>query len=80
MSTFQTFLDQIPPLLPPRWLQGGNKETLYAKSLQRTAPHYRRELIADSYGEDLAAYDFIDAPQDNAPCVVLLHGLEGSSR
>ena len=80
MSTFQSFLDQIPPLLPPRWLQGGNKETLYAKSLQRTAPHYRRELIADSYGEDLAAYDFIDAPQDNVPCVVLLHGLEGSSR
>ena len=80
MSTFQSFLDQIPPLLPPRWLQGGNKETLYAKSLQRTAPHYRRKLIADSYGEDLAAYDFIDAPQDNVPCVVLLHGLEGSSR
>ncbi|ULJ69863.1 alpha/beta fold hydrolase [Wielerella bovis] len=66
--------------IPPRWLKGGNMETLYAKALQREAPEYRRELIRDSYGEDYAAYDFVDSHDANAPCVVLLHGLEGSSR
>lgn len=71
---------QAPPLTPPRWLKGGNLQTLYAKSLQRPAPPYRRELLADSYGSDQVAYDFVDASDPNAPCVVLLHGLEGSSR
>lgn len=67
-------------LIPPRWLRGsGNLQTVYAKSLQRAAPDYRRELLPDSYGVDVAAYDFIDGRPD-APCVVLLHGLEGSSR
>ncbi len=65
--------------IPPRWLIGGNVQTLYAKSLQRTAPIYRRELIVDRFGEDVVAYDFIDASDPDAPCVVLLHGLEGSS-
>ncbi|QMT34384.1 alpha/beta fold hydrolase [Conchiformibius steedae DSM 2580] len=68
------------PLIPPSWLTNGHAQTLYAKTLQAPPPAYRRELIADSYGEDLAAYDFVDAPQPDAPAVVLLHGLEGSSR
>lgn len=68
------------PLIPPVWLKGGNLQTLYAKSLQAAAPPYRRELIADSYGSDRIAYDFIDADRADAPCLVLLHGLEGSSR
>ncbi|XXQ68313.1 YheT family hydrolase [Neisseriaceae bacterium B1] len=66
-------------LSPPRWLNGGNWETVYAKLLQSVAPHYRRELILDSFGEDLVAYDFVDAADKHAPCVVLLHGLEGGS-
>lgn len=66
-------------LLPPLWLRGGNWETVYAKSLQAAAPPYRRELILDRFGEDLVAYDFVDAADKDAPCVVLLHGLEGSS-
>jgi len=66
--------------LPPKWLRGGNRETLYAKTLQRPAPAYRRELIPDRFGEDLVAYDFLDAPNPQAPCIVQLHGLEGSSR
>ncbi|WP_245571932.1 YheT family hydrolase [Conchiformibius kuhniae] len=69
-----------PPFVSPRWLCGGHAQTLYAKALQPPLPAYRRELIADSYGEDLAAYDFVDAKQDDAPLVVLFHGLEGSSR
>jgi|GEM_PF-6742251 len=41
--------------IPPKWLRGGNRETLYAKTLQRPAPAYRRELIPDRFGEDLVA-------------------------
>lgn len=67
------------PLQPPRWLKGGNLQTVYAKLLQQKAPFYRRELIADSYDEDVSAFDFVDAADADAPCVVLLHGMEGSS-
>lgn len=71
----------INELIPPKWLQkSGHAQTLYAKSLQAPAPEYRRELCTDSYGLDLVAYDFVDAPNPNAPVVVLFHGLEGSSR
>ncbi|MDO4433246.1 MAG: alpha/beta hydrolase [Alysiella sp.] len=63
----------------PLWLWSGNAQTLYAKTLQRPAPPYRRELLLDSYGEDQVAYDFVDAADVHAPCVVLFHGLEGSS-
>lgn len=68
------------PLVSPIWLRNGHVQTLYAKWIQSPVPNYRRELIADSYGEDLVAYDFIDAPNPNAPLVVLFHGLEGSSQ
>lgn len=64
----------------PFWLRGGHAQTVYAKFLTSPAPHYRRELLADSHGEDQVAYDFVDAPNPNAPLVVLFHGLEGSSR
>lgn len=67
------------PFVSPFWLRGGHAQTVYAKFLQSPAPNYRRELIADSHGEDQVAYDFVDAPDENAPLVVLFHGLEGSS-
>lgn len=69
----------FPILETPLWLKGGHLQTIYAKTLQSPAPAYRRELIADSYGEDQVAYDFIDAANPEAPLVVLFHGLEGSS-
>ena len=72
-------LQQLPPLQAPPWLKGGHAQTLYAKALQSPPPAYRRELLPDSYGEDLAAYDFVDAADPDAPLVVLFHGLEGSS-
>lgn len=70
----------LPPLHTPRWLRNGNIETLYAKTLQQPPPAYRRELLPDSTGQTLTAYDFIDSPNPDAPLVVLFHGLEGSSR
>ena len=70
----------FPNPIAPRWLIGGNAQTLYAKALQKSAPNYRRELVRDSFGEDYIAYDFVDASDKNAPCLVLFHGLEGSSK
>ncbi|MDK4679675.1 YheT family hydrolase [Kingella negevensis] len=79
MNTTIPPFNQIKDPIPPRWLSGGNRETLYAKALQRPTPMYRRELLPDSFGEDDVAYDFVDSADPNAPCVVLFHGLEGSS-
>lgn len=70
----------FPPLDTPFWLRNGNLETIYAKTLQPPAPVYRRELVPDSTGRTVVAYDFIDSPHPDAPLVVLFHGLEGSSR
>lgn len=67
------------PFHSPFWLRGGHLQTVYAKALQAPSPPYRRELIADSYGSDQVAYDFVDAANADAPVVVLFHGLEGSS-
>lgn len=66
-------------LSPPKWLKGGHFDTVYAKTLQPAMPDYRRELIYDSTGKTLVAYDFVDAQNSEAPLVVLFHGLEGSS-
>ncbi|MFV2030094.1 YheT family hydrolase [Neisseria sp. S1] len=70
----------LPILHTPRWLVGGNLQTLYAKALQPPPPLYRREMLPDSTGQTLVAYDFIDSADKDAPLVVLFHGLEGSSR
>ncbi|WP_338809216.1 alpha/beta fold hydrolase [Neisseria leonii] len=76
----QELLAQLPPFEPLSWLAGGNLQTLYAKSLQSAAPPYRRELLPDRFGTGRVAYDFIDADDQDAPLVMLFHGLEGSSR
>jgi predicted alpha/beta-fold hydrolase len=66
----------------PSWLAGGNLQTLWPVLLSRRlpgpAPAYRRERW-DTPDGDFIDVDFQDAvPQ--APWLVLLHGLEGSSR
>lgn len=77
------FIHALPTVfdepIPPIWLHNAHLQTIYAKALQANPPCYRRELIVDRYGEDLVAYDFIDSASESAPCVMLLHGLEGSS-
>jgi predicted alpha/beta-fold hydrolase len=67
----------------PRWLPGGNLQTIWGARLSRRhlggAPRYRRERWSTPDG------DFIDVDQlDGAPAapaqhLVLFHGLEGSS-
>jgi predicted alpha/beta-fold hydrolase len=76
----------------PRWLPGGNLQTiwaaLYARRFDGPAPVYRRERWAAPDG-DFIDVDFVDAPGSpaapasaapGAPLLVLFHGLEGSSR
>lgn len=70
--------------LAPRWLPGGNVQTIWAARLARThhgpRPRYRRERW-DTPDGDFIDVDFADpAPaRDGAPMVVLFHGLEGRS-
>ncbi len=72
----------------PRWLPGGNLQTiwaaLYARRFDGAAPVYRRKRWPTPDG-DFIDVDFVDAPADAsastpAPLLVLFHGLEGSSR
>jgi uncharacterized protein len=67
----------------PRWLPGGNLQTIWPALFSRVAPaappDYRRERWATPDG-DFIDVDFAEAAQAGAPLLVLFHGLEGSSR
>jgi len=66
----------------PRWLPGGNLQTIWPALFSTPAPApppaYRRERWATPDG-DFIDVDFVDAPDAQAPQLVLLHGLEGTS-
>ncbi len=64
----------------PAWLPGGNLQTLYPALLaHRPVVTYRRERWNTPDG-DFIHLDWTTAPaRNNAPLVVLFHGLEGSS-
>jgi predicted alpha/beta-fold hydrolase len=72
-----------PPYRAPRWLPGGHLQTVWPALLSRRhrgpVPHYRRERWATP-DDDFVDVDFLDAAGPRAPLLVLLHGLEGSSR
>ncbi len=68
----------------PGWLRGAHAQTIYAALLApRPRVAYRRECWNLPDGDFLDADFAFDpegaAPDDSAPLVVLLHGLEGSS-
>ena len=72
----------------PRWLPGGNLQTiwaaLYARRFTGLAPVYRRERWNTPDG-DFIDVDFADSVLQGIsagprPLLVLFHGLEGSSR
>ena len=70
--------------LAPRWLPGGNLQTiwpaLWARRHAGTLPTYRRERWTTPDG-DFIDVDFADAVAAGPrPLLVLFHGLEGSSR
>ena len=66
------------PYRAPRWLPGGNAQTIYASLFTRVArPAVRRERWETPDG-DFVDVDRIDGPA-GAPLLVLFHGLEGGS-
>lgn len=63
----------------PRWLPGSHLQTIIPALISKAPPvSYRRERW-DTPDHDFIDIDWIDADYD-APLVVLLHGLEGSSQ
>jgi hypothetical protein len=69
-----------PTLRAPRWLPGGNAQTIWPAlgSRQPPALAWRRERW-DAPDGDFIDVDFVDEAPD-APLLVLFHGLEGSSK
>ncbi len=66
------------PYRAPRWLPGGNAQTLYAALFARVPrPAVRRERW-DAPDSDFVDVDRVDGPRD-APLLALFHGLEGST-
>lgn len=66
--------------LAPRWLPGGNLQTVYARSLgRRFRIEYRRERW-DAPDGDFIDLDWLPARNTGAKLLVLFHGLEGCSR
>jgi predicted alpha/beta-fold hydrolase len=61
----------------PKWLPGGHAQTIYPMLIKPSAPAYRRERWETPDG-DFIDLDWIDGP-DDAPLLLLFHGLEGSS-
>jgi len=64
--------------LAPPWLPGGHAQTIWPLLIKGPLPRYRRERW-DTPDGDFIDLDWIDG-RPGAPCVVLFHGLEGSSR
>ena len=66
------------PYQSPLWLPSGHLQTIYpALAIRKPAVAYRRERW-DAADGDFVDVDFVDGAP-GAPCVVLFHGLEGSS-
>jgi uncharacterized protein len=64
----------------PGWLPGGHAQTIYPFFVPRPRVSYRRERI-DTPDGDFIDFDWLDSAgtADDAPLVVLFHGLEGNS-
>lgn len=68
----------------PRWLPGGNLQTIWAATrAQRhlgTAPQFVRQRWATPDGDFIDVDQLTPSPAATAPHLVLFHGLEGSSQ
>jgi predicted alpha/beta-fold hydrolase len=64
----------------PRWLPGGDLQTIWpALCIRKPAVAYRRERWDTPCGQDFIDVDLVDGASPGSPCVLLFHGLEGSS-
>ncbi len=68
----------IPNYRPPAWLPGGHAQTIWPLLIKGPLPPYRRERWETPDG-DFVDLDWVDGTP-GAPCIALVHGLEGSSR
>ncbi len=68
----------VAPYRAPAWLPGGHLQTIYAARCLARAPVLRRERV-DAGDGDYWDFDWLDAPAQDAPLVVLFHGLEGGA-
>ncbi|MDH5589856.1 MAG: alpha/beta fold hydrolase [Gemmatimonadota bacterium] len=70
----------LRPFRPARWAPGPNAQTLVARGLRsRVGPPLETEAIHTPDG-DMLYLDWTPDPGRHAPVVLVLHGLEGSSR
>ncbi|UTD54813.1 hydrolase [Halomonas sp. MS1] len=78
-SSSSTLSSPMPPFRSSRWLPGGHLQTLYSP-LWRTSPQLqrRRERMTLQDG-DFIDLDWYGPEGESANCVLLLHGLTGSS-
>ncbi len=68
------------PFRPARWAPGPHAQTLLARALRSpSGPKFRRERIETPDG-DFLDVDWAPDPGERAPVVLVIHGLEGSSR
>jgi len=64
----------------PAWLPGGHLQTIYpATCIKKPAVAFRRERWDTPCGQDFIDVDLVDGASADVPCVMLFHGLEGSS-
>jgi len=65
---------------PPGWLPGGHAQTIYPYFVRRPPVTYQRQRL-DTPDWDFIDFDWLESVEtkDDAPLVVLLHGLEGNS-
>jgi len=70
----------MPAYRAPLWLPGGDLQTIYpAVAIRKPEVAFRRERWDTPCGQDFIDVDFVDGARPDAPCVLLFHGLEGSS-
>lgn len=74
--------DSIPlytdPYVPPKWLPGGNAQTIYPFLMREKPLYVYRRVRWELDDGDFVDVDWLDGNRD-APLVVIFHGLEGGS-
>ncbi len=65
----------------PLWLPSTHLQTIWgARIISVPQPTYQREWITTKDGQERLACDFVFSTQQDAPLVVMFHGLEGDSQ
>lgn len=68
---------RVPRFQAARWLRGAHRQTIWPLLIKGPLPRYRRQRW-DTPDGDFIDLDWIDGAPGQ-PCIVLFHGLEGSS-